>query len=79
MKDVGGEEIRVYKMDVVTVDYSDVLGTIVSGTIDRPLGSRHPRHPEMMYPLYWYLLLYRFLTNNDYLQNKLLCYNNRSG
>ncbi len=51
MKDVGGEESRVYKTDIVTVDYSDVLGTVVSGTIDRPLGSAHPKHPEMIYPI----------------------------
>ena len=23
----------------------------MSGTIDRPLGSAHPRHPEMIYPI----------------------------
>ncbi|MBR6185190.1 MAG: inorganic pyrophosphatase [Clostridia bacterium] len=23
----------------------------VNGTIDRPLGSSHPRHPEMVYPI----------------------------
>lgn len=32
-------------------DYSDVIGTMVSGTIDRPLGSRHPRKPSMVYPI----------------------------
>lgn len=51
MKDVGGEDSRVYKTDVVTVDYSDVLGITVSGAIDRPIGSAHPRHPEMIYPI----------------------------
>ena len=51
MKDIGGEDSRVYRTDVVTMDYSDVLGTSVSGTIDRPLGSAHPRHPEMIYPI----------------------------
>ena len=51
MKDVGGEDSRVYKTDIVTVDYSDVLGTVVSGMIDRPLGSAHPKHPEMIYPI----------------------------
>ncbi|MBQ3389897.1 MAG: inorganic pyrophosphatase [Firmicutes bacterium] len=30
---------------------SEVLGISVSGTIDRPLGSAHPRHPEMIYPI----------------------------
>lgn len=33
------------------MDYSDVLGTFVSGTVDRPLGSAHPRHPDMIYPI----------------------------
>ena len=37
MKDVGGDDSRVYRTDIVSVDYSDVLGTTVSGTIDRPL------------------------------------------
>ena len=49
MKAVDGEECRVYKTDIVTMDYRDVLGITVSGTIDRPLGSTHPRHPEMVY------------------------------
>ena len=31
--------------------YSDIIGKTVSGKIDRPLGSRHPRHPEMIYPI----------------------------
>lgn len=51
MKDVSGEDSRVYITDIATMDYSDVLGTSVSGTIDRPLGSAHPRHSEMMYPI----------------------------
>lgn len=51
MKNIGGEESRVYRTDVVTADYSEVLGITVSGTIDRPLGSAHPRHPEMIYPI----------------------------
>ena len=36
MKDVAGDDSRVYRTDIVSVDYSDVLGTTVSGTIDRP-------------------------------------------
>ena len=32
-------------------DYSDVIGRTVSGKIDRPLGSSHPRHPDMIYPI----------------------------
>ncbi len=47
MKDVHGEDSRVYRTDIATVDYKNVLGITVSGTIDRPLGSSHPRHPEI--------------------------------
>lgn len=28
-----------------------VLGTIVTVTVDRPLGSAHPEHPDMIYPV----------------------------
>jgi len=51
LKDIGGEDSRIYRTDVVTMDYSDVLGASVNGTIDRPIGSTHPRHPEMIYPI----------------------------
>lgn len=51
MKDIGGEDSRIYRTDVVAMDYGDVLGTFVSGTIDRPLGSVHPRHPDMIYSI----------------------------
>lgn len=51
MKDIGGEDSRVYKTDIVKMDYSGVLGASVRGTIDRPLGSAHPRHPKMIYPI----------------------------
>ena len=36
MKDVHGEDSRVYKTNIVSADYGDVLGITVSGTIDRP-------------------------------------------
>lgn len=32
-------------------DYGDVLGKPVHVVMDRPLGSAHPRHPEMVYPI----------------------------
>lgn len=32
-------------------DYSHIIGKMVSGTVDRPLGAAHPRHPEMIYPI----------------------------
>ena len=28
-----------------------VIGKTVSGIIDRPIGSRHPNHPEIIYPV----------------------------
>ena len=32
-------------------DYGDIIGKTVRGTVDRPLGSAHPRYPEMIYPV----------------------------
>lgn len=32
-------------------DYSDIIGREVSGIIDRPMGSYHPRHPNLYYPI----------------------------
>lgn len=32
-------------------DYSEIIGRTVRGTVDRPMGTAHPRHPEMIYPL----------------------------
>ena len=32
-------------------DYSNLLGKQVNITIDRPLGSYHPRHPNIYYPI----------------------------
>ena len=32
-------------------DYRDIIGKNVRGTVDRPLGSLHPRNPEMRYPI----------------------------
>lgn len=32
-------------------DYSHVIGKTVRGTVDRPLGSSHPRHSGMVYPI----------------------------
>ncbi len=32
-------------------DYSNVIGRTVSGKVDRPLGSQHPKHPDMIYPV----------------------------
>ena len=51
MENMRGGMSRVYRLPVTRADYSHVLGTWVSGTVDRPLGSVHPRCPEMVYPV----------------------------
>ena len=28
-----------------------IIGRTVTGTVDRPIGSRHPRYPDMVYPV----------------------------
>ncbi len=28
-----------------------IIGTVVKVTVDRPLGSYHPKHPDMYYPI----------------------------
>lgn len=30
---------------------TDVISKIVTVTVDRPLGSRHPNHPDIVYPV----------------------------
>ena len=51
MRDAEGNDCRIYRMEIDHRDYSGILGRTVSGTIDRPLGSAHPRHPDMIYPI----------------------------
>ena len=51
MKTRHGEDTRVYRIPIVQMDYSALWGTTVSGFVDRPLGTSHPRHPEMVYPI----------------------------
>ncbi len=43
--------IAAYRLEIRLQDYSGILGRQVSGTIDRPVGSAHPRHPDMIYPI----------------------------
>ena len=31
--------------------FQTMLGKIVTVTVDRPLGSRHPSHPDLVYPV----------------------------
>ena len=50
-KDSEGQESRIYRLPVVHMDYSHVLGTKVSGTVDRPMGSVHPTEPDLFYPI----------------------------
>lgn len=33
------------------IDYSDIIGKKVCGTIDRPMGSQHPKYSDMIYPI----------------------------
>ena len=51
MQDAEGNNCRIYRMNIKRRDYSSILGRQVSGTIDRPMGSAHPRHPDMIYPI----------------------------
>lgn len=51
MQDAEGNDCRIYRMEIERRDYSAILGRQVSGTIDRPMGSCHPRHSEMIYPI----------------------------
>lgn len=32
-------------------DYSEIIGKCVKGVIDRPIGSRHPYYPDIVYPV----------------------------
>ena len=43
-------EARLKKTAVV-LDYTNIIGTIVHGMIDRPLGTSHPRFPDLKYPI----------------------------
>lgn len=51
MKNDFGEDCRVYRIEIKEMDYSGFLGKEVRGTIDRPLGSAHPKYPELIYPI----------------------------
>ena len=39
------------KKQAKILDYSDIIGKQVDCKIDRPLGSKHPRHPDLYYPV----------------------------
>lgn len=38
-------------MEADEPDYSHIIGKIVRGTVDRPLGTSHPRHLDIVYPI----------------------------
>lgn len=51
MKDVNGKDTSVYRKEILNQNYESIIGKSVSGIIDRPVGSSHPNHPEMIYPV----------------------------
>ena len=51
MTNLNGEQVRVYRQDIRDMDYRSILGTEVSGTIDRPIGTPHPKFSKMIYPV----------------------------
>ena len=51
MRNAQGDDCRIYRMAIEHRDYSSILGRTVIGTVDRPIGSAHPQHPDMIYPI----------------------------
>ena len=47
MGDLYGFELNPVPKD----EYQDIIGQIVKGKIDRPMGSYHPRHKDLYYPV----------------------------
>ena len=47
MGDLYGFELKPVPQD----RYQDIIGQIVKGKIDRPMGSYHPRHKDLYYPV----------------------------
>lgn len=47
MGDLYGFELNPVPQD----EYQDIIGQIVKGRIDRPMGSCHPRHKNLFYPV----------------------------
>lgn len=43
-------EAKIHK-EPAKLDFSDIIGKSVSGVIDRPMGTAHPRCPDMIYPV----------------------------
>lgn len=36
---------------MIIEEYKNIIGSIVTGTVDRPLGSAHPNYLDMIYPI----------------------------
>ena len=45
------QDARYAKLHKTREDYKDILGARVHCVMDRPLGSAHPRYPDMIYPV----------------------------
>ena len=43
------ENMSSKRIKIKTITTS--IGTVVRGKVDRPMGSAHPDHPEMIYPI----------------------------
>ena len=43
--------METYKSSFLNVKYPGVIGSFVKGIVDRPLGTTHPNHPDMIYPI----------------------------
>ena len=42
---------RLHDLKINEKTIADIIGSIVKGTIDRPIGSIHPNHPDLIYPV----------------------------
>ncbi len=41
----------VVQKEATPLDYSEIIGSTVECTMDRPMGTYHPRHPDIYYPI----------------------------
>lgn len=51
LSDMRGKHIMNGIMNADEPDYSGIIGSMVKGTVDRPIGTTHPQHPDMRYPI----------------------------
>lgn len=45
------EDSYLSRIRLVKMDYHSIISQTVRGSVDRPLGRRHPDYPEMIYPV----------------------------